>query len=55
MVKQRLTMDFLWQFLRKYHIEFGVLDKENGVAYGTYDDALITTGYVKQVWSKAYI
>lgn len=29
----------------KYHIEFGVLDKENGVAYGTYDDALITTGW----------
>lgn len=29
----------------KYHIEFGVLDKENGVAYGTYDDALNTTGW----------
>lgn len=29
----------------KYHIEFGVLDKENGVAYGTYDDALIATGW----------
>lgn len=29
----------------KYHIEFGLLDKENGVAYGTYDDALNTTGW----------
>ena len=31
---------------RKYHIEFGVLDKINGVAYGTYDDSIDSTGYV---------
>ena len=30
---------------RKYRIEFGVLDKDYGVAYGTYDDAINTTGY----------
>ncbi|XP_020608826.1 phospholipase B-like 1 [Orbicella faveolata] len=29
----------------KYHIEFGILDKDHGVAYGTYEDAINTTGY----------
>ncbi|KAL9959898.1 hypothetical protein ACROYT_G033271 [Oculina patagonica] len=29
----------------KYHIEFGVLDKDNGVAYGTYEDTINTTGW----------
>ena len=26
-------------------MEFGVLDKDHGVAYGTYEDAINTTGY----------
>lgn len=31
----------------KYHIEFGVLDIDNGVAYGIYEDTLQTTGWGK--------
>ena len=39
-----LFLFFLF-FGRKYHIEFGVLDKEKGVAYGIYVDNINSTGY----------
>jgi len=30
---------------RKYRIAFGVLDVDQGVAYGTYQDSIQTNGY----------
>ena len=40
------TLCFVLSFFgRKYHIEFGVLDKEKGVAYGIYVDNINSTGY----------
>lgn len=40
-----ILIDLPYSLYRKYHIEFGILDKDHGVAYGTYEDAINTTGY----------
>ena len=35
---------FALMFVSKFTVMFGVVDKESGVAYGTYEDSMNTTG-----------
>ena len=41
-----ILIDWYWNYIpRKYRIAFGVLDVDQGVAYGIYQDTIQTNGY----------